>query len=86
LAKADTLHAAMRRFGPATLLWAAYSDDTACAGTVHWRKPGQIMVAYLDHYSPARYAADASFDLWLDICTRAARLRRQHAQAGEPPA
>ncbi len=81
LTKADALHAAMGRFGTATLLWAAYSDDPACVGTVQWRKPGQIMIAYLDHYSPARYAADASFDLWLDICARAEQLRRRHLDA-----
>jgi hypothetical protein len=79
LARADTLYAAMRRFGPATLLWAAYSADPARIGTVRWRRPGEIMIAYLDHYSPARYAANASFDLWLRICEQAASLRRAGA-------
>ena len=75
--KARRLHATMSRIGPATLLRAAYSEDPALIGTVRWLTPGHIMIGYLDHYSPHRYAADASFDVWLSICKAAAALQAE---------
>ena len=80
LSKAHRLHARMHRIGPATLLWAGYSEDPALIGTVNWLTPGQIMIGYLDHYSPHRYAADASFDVWLSICKAAAALHAEHRE------
>jgi hypothetical protein len=73
--RARKLHARMAEYGPVQLLWAAFTSDPALVGTVHWLLQGEIMVGYLDHYSPPRYAANASFDVWLQICARAAALR-----------
>jgi len=79
--EAYELSAQMRRFGPTTLLWAAWSADPALVGTVNWRVPGELMVGYLDHYAPLRFAVNASFDGWLAICQGAVALRDAHAAA-----
>jgi acetyl esterase/lipase len=72
---ARLLLASLRRHGPAVLLWAAWSDDPARIGTVEWRVPGELMVGYLDRYSPINYANDLSWHAWLSICEAAAVLR-----------
>jgi hypothetical protein len=66
---------AMRRIGPATLLWVTALDDPAVVGTTHWILPDQLMVGHLDRYGPLRFAAGLSFEPWLQVCFAALRLR-----------
>ena len=82
LSDAIKLSAALRRFGPVVLMWAAWTDDPALVGTVYWLVPGQIIVGYLDHYAPLQFAANASIAVWIEICNAAIDLRANHdAQA-----
>jgi hypothetical protein len=72
---AQRLLASLRRHGPAVLLWAAWSDDPARVGKVEWRIPGELMVGYLDHYAPLRFANNLSLNGWIAILQGAAALR-----------
>jgi hypothetical protein len=75
IVRAYHLLRAMRRIGPATLLWVTALDDPAVVGTTDWILPDQLMVGHLDRYAPLRFAAGLSFELWLQVCFAALRLR-----------
>jgi len=73
--RAHHLLGAMRRIGPATLLWVTAVDDPAVVGTTHWVVRDQLMVGHLDRYGPLHFAAGLSFEPWLQVCLAALRLR-----------
>ncbi len=75
IVRAYHLMRAMRRIGPATLLWVTVVDDPGVVGTTHWILPGQLMIGHLDRYAPLRFAAGLSFEPWLQVCLAAMRLR-----------
>jgi hypothetical protein len=78
IAAAHDLLRAMRRIGPAMLLWVTISDDPALVGTAQWIVRDQLMIGYVDRYGPLRFAAGLSFEAWLGVCLAALQLRDAH--------
>jgi hypothetical protein len=80
------LHAALRRYGDATLLWVTLKDDTKCAGEVELLGPG-LLKGHIDRFSAYKDASAASF-AWFDICRGAHAIWRgfdaseRHRNAG----
>jgi hypothetical protein len=68
------LHAALRRYGEATLLWVTLKDDTKCAGEVELLGPG-LMKGHIDSFNAYKDASAASF-AWFDICRGAHAIWR----------
>ena len=68
------LAAALRRYGPNTLLFVNLSDVQHPGGTVEMRAPG-FFVGYLDRFSPSENAADFLLSQWVKICRTTHRLR-----------
>jgi hypothetical protein len=67
------LVAAMRAYGPTTLLWVEREDSEHSAGTVDWVAPG-LLKGYIDRFAPAENAHALSIDCWVAICRNALRL------------
>ena len=76
-ADAMALLQALRRYGPATLLWVTLQDAEHPAGTVRRVRDG-LLQGYIDRFCPPGDIADVSL-AWLDIC------RAAHALRQEPP-
>lgn len=74
------LFAALRRYGPATLLWVVAGDSARLPGTVEVVRPG-LLKGYLDRYAPIS-DPDAISDAWLDVCQAAHALWRDNAPPG----
>lgn len=77
------LHAAVRSYGPATLLYVRYSDADHPDGTVERVKPG-LLVGYLDHFT---VTADEKMltmpvESWGQVCERAYALWRSEGDGG----
>jgi hypothetical protein len=68
------LAAALRRFGPNTLLFVTLADAAHPSGTVEQRMPG-FLVGYIDRFAPSEDAHDLLFDDWLQICRNAHAIR-----------
>jgi hypothetical protein len=68
------LVAAIRRYGPNTLLFATFADQAHPAATVERRAPG-LMIGYISRFAPEENAHDLLLDQWLRICREAYRLR-----------
>jgi hypothetical protein len=68
------LAAALRRFGPNTLLFVTLADAAHPSGTVEQRMPG-FLVGYIDRFAPSEDAHDLLFDDWLQICRNARAIR-----------
>ena len=74
------LLAALRRHGPATLLWVAAADGSALPGTVEVLEPG-LLKGHISRFAPYHRAYDIA-DEWVDICYGAHLLWRERAPAG----
>ena len=70
--QARRVFAALRGYGPATLMWVAVADAGHPPGTVEWAGAG-LLRAWIDHLAP-RSDPQASSAMWLPICRRARRL------------
>jgi hypothetical protein len=68
------LAAAIRRYGPNTLLLVNLADDQHLAGSVEARAPG-FFVGYVDRFAPTADAGDVGLQHWIQICRQAYRLR-----------
>ncbi|MBV9735635.1 MAG: hypothetical protein JO209_06970 [Acidisphaera sp.] len=78
------LHAAVRRYGPNTLLWIERQDAAHAAGTLRVECEG-LLRGWLDRYAPPLAIQDASRPCWLDLCARAWSLARGGAEARTKP-
>ena len=79
------LHAAIRAYGPSTLLYVRYSEPTHPNGTVEAVRPG-LLVGYLDNFGASRDDKPLALpiDWWATICTAAHELWRPHEGEGTP--
>jgi len=87
-ADANRLLAALRRFGPNTLLWVEVADAEHPPGSVASQGEG-LLKAFIDRFAPGENAHDLSLDCWTEICREAHRLSRVDAgvqRAGPVPA
>ena len=66
-----SLHAAMKRHGPATLLHVRPSDTCYANGTVRELAPG-LLVGHIDRVTAAGDGWGIDYDTWLDVCRKAA--------------
>ena len=73
------LVAAVRTYGPATLLWVEQQDRDHPASSVEWIVPG-LLKGYIDRFAPAENAHALSLDCWIAICRNALKA----AQAPAP--
>ncbi len=71
-AELGRIHAAIRRYGDNTLLYARYADQAHADGTVEAAAPG-LLVGYLDHFGVARDETPLPLPInsWATICRRA---------------
>jgi hypothetical protein len=71
------LHAALRVFGPNTLLWVAAMDATHSAGTVEWLGEG-LLAGRVDHFAdPDHVPSTTSVESWTTVCANAWRLHTE---------
>jgi len=77
---APPLAAALRRYGPNTLLWVDLADTDHPAGTAEWAGAG-LLRGYIDRFAPGENAHDFSLDCWLAICRAAHYLWSQSREA-----
>lgn len=68
------LAAALRRFGPNTLLYVTLADGAHRSGTVEQRIPG-FLVGYIDRFAPSENAHDLLLNDWIRICRNAYAIR-----------
>jgi len=82
-AQVERLLAALRRYGPNTLLWVELADTDHPPGTVDW-VGRDLLKGYIDRFAPGEDAHDLSLDCWVAICRAAERRwrRRQDHSAG----
>jgi hypothetical protein len=73
-AEARALHAALRAYGPNTLLWVTASDPAVVPGVVEQIAPG-LFHGTTDRFAPYNDANDLTLDLWLSLCVKADRMR-----------
>ncbi len=60
------LLAAVRKLGPAPLLWVTAADQQETAGKVS-REGDGLLVGHLDYFAPLRYARGLSFWSWVSV-------------------
>lgn len=74
--QAMSLSAALRRYGPVTLLWVRRADAIHPPGTVRWLG-AHVLVGQIDRFAPDG-DPQASSCLWLSLCQEACRLWREN--------
>jgi hypothetical protein len=74
LSAADALRlfAAIRAYGPGSLLWVELENGGHRAGTVEQVRAG-LFKAYIDRFAPSENAHDLSLNCWVEICRNACR-------------
>jgi hypothetical protein len=75
LEQARQLLAALREYGPGTLLWVELADEPHQPGTVIEIQPG-LLKGYVDRFAPGENAHDLSLECWIELCCNASRLTR----------
>ena len=73
------LVAAMRSYGPTTLLWVETADADHPAGSVEWVAPG-LLKGHIDRFAPAENAHALSLDCWIAICRNALKMAQTPLQ------
>ena len=68
------LAAALRRYGPNTLLFVNVADSPERVGTVEARAPG-FLVGHVGRFAPSEDAHDFELGDWLRVCREAYRLK-----------
>jgi hypothetical protein len=63
----------LNEYAPNTLLWVTLADETHPPGSVDYLLPG-LLRGFVDKFAPSENAHDLSFDVWLELCTKAAKL------------
>jgi hypothetical protein len=77
LASARNLAAAIRGYGPGTLLWVEQTNEPHRLGTVTCVEEG-LLLGCIDRFAPADNAHDFSYFLWTKVCEAAINtLRRE---------
>jgi hypothetical protein len=76
LAQPSTLASALRKYGPATLLWVELANEWHPPGDVYWIGEGMLK-AHIDRFAPGENAHDFSRESWVALCRRAWRLHHQ---------
>ena len=84
LEEARGLHAALRRYGPGTLLWIELADADHPAGSVEQPTPG-LLKGYMDRLAPSENAHDLSLDCWIKVCRQAWMLHCARADEASNP-
>jgi hypothetical protein len=79
LEEARELAAALRDYGPATLLWTELADDDHAPGTVEFIEPG-LLKGHMDRFAPGENAHDLSLDCWVTLCKNAVQTRHSVPQ------
>jgi hypothetical protein len=79
-AQASDLAAAIRRFGPGTLLWVEKADAAHPPGSVVPLGPG-LLKGHMDRFAPTENAHDLSLDCWIALCRNAHALVHQSQAA-----
>ena len=69
-AQARDLAAALRLYGPATLLWVELEDEGNPPGTVVRLAPG-LLKGHMNRFAPGDDAHDLSLDCWITVCRNA---------------
>ncbi len=69
----EELFAAMRAYGPATLLWVTIATDGHAAGSVEEISEG-LMRGYIEHLAPYDHIASYSVEAWRTLCANAYAL------------
>lgn len=69
-AEALALHAAMRRYGPATLLWVELADAANPPGSIKTVVQG-LLKGHIDRFAPGENAYDFSLECWITLCRKA---------------
>jgi hypothetical protein len=72
--EAFPLAMALRRYGPAMLLFVTLADAEHRGGTVEMRAPG-FLIGFVDRFAPGEDAYDFLLAQWVKICREAYRLR-----------
>lgn len=72
-AQVRELSAAIRAYGPGTLLWVELADATHPPGSVVQIGPG-LLKGHMDRFAPGENAHDLSLDCWLTLCGNAEAL------------
>jgi hypothetical protein len=70
VANARNLAAALRAYGPGTLLWVELADAGHSAGSVEWVEAG-LLCGRIDRFAPSEDAHDLSLESWITVCERA---------------
>jgi hypothetical protein len=76
-AQVRALHAALRRFGPNTLLWVTEAGLAGTPGAVEQIAPG-LFQGITDRLAPYRDANEYTLDLWLLLCVKVDKMRHAH--------
>jgi hypothetical protein len=75
-ASALKLAAAIRRYGPGTLLWVRLSDTAHPPGSTERIADG-LIAGYVDRFAPGSNAYDLSLDCWVEVCRSASERARE---------
>ncbi len=73
-AQVRALHAALRAYGPNTLLWVTEAGLAMTPGAVEQMAPG-LFCGTTDRLAPYRDANEYALDLWLLLCVKVDRMR-----------
>ena len=68
------LSAAIRRYGPNTLMFVNLAGEHDRIGMVEAKAPG-FLVGHISRFAPSENAADLALSDWVRICKEAYRLR-----------
>ena len=66
--------AAIREYGPNTLLFVVPADDDNPSGSVQWVCPG-LLIGFIERFAPHENAHDSVLEGWLSICFNSYLLR-----------
>jgi len=80
VASALKLTAAIRRYGPGTLLWVRLSDPAHPPGSTERLGRG-LIAGYIDRFAPGANAYDLSLECWVELCRSAAERASEPAAA-----
>ena len=73
VASALRLTAAIRRYGPGTLLWVRLADSRHPPGSTERVRDG-LIAGYVDRFAPGSNAYNLSLDCWVEVCRSALEI------------
>lgn len=78
------LVAALREYGPVTLLWVELQDANHPVGTVESVGEG-LLKGYIDRFAPGENAHDLSMETWITLCRKAHSMAAEARRHREEP-